>query len=218
MPAVERELVTSRARQLPAVLLVVLGWVRAGLERTTVRVVASVRWTRSFVKAEVSPVIAGPVTHFVLGRHPGVSAGVVLLSAALAPAVAWVVVTTTGSFPLQVWAQQTVTGTDPHGVLFAVAAALVGLGVVSAALNAGLLPTTLLVVAPLFGLAATRYGTTSVHPVTGPQVVSLPAALEFAAAAGLLAGVPLALLGFSLGLLLRYGLRATTLPTVLGPG
>lgn len=213
MRSFERELVPSRASQLPSILLAVVAWIRAQVARIKRRALAVVDWSASVATDRVLPFLAGPVKTFVLGRRTGVSVGLALASVVIATGVAWWVGTTTGYPPIHTWAEQTVAGTHPHGIVFLGVAALVALGALVAAANAGLVPTTLVVVAPVFGLAVTRYGTRYTDPFYGTQFVSLPQAIEFAAAAALLVGVPVALVGFLLGVLLRFGLRSVDVPT-----
>lgn len=211
MRSFERELVVSRASQLPSILGAVLAWIRAGFARTKRRTVAGVRWSASIATDRVGPVLAGPVKTAVLGRREAVSVGTVLAAVGLATGIAWWVAATSGYLPIVEWTTETLRGTDPHPAVFAGAALLVGLGLLSAAVNAGLVPTTLLVMAPLFGLAVTRYATHYTDPVLGPQVVSLPEAVEFAGAVATVGGLPLAIVGFLLGVLVRHGLRSVDL-------
>lgn len=213
MRTFERELVASRASRLPSILGALLAWLRAGIARTKCRTLTAVRWTASVATDRIQPFLAGPVKTFVLGRRDAVSVGTVLAAVGLAAGIAWWIGATSGYPPIVEWTAETLSGTNPHPAVFWGAALLVGLGLLSAAVNAGLVPTTLLVMAPLFGLAVTRYATTYTDPVLGPQVVSLAEAVEFAAAVAAFGGTPLAVVGFLLGVLLRYGLRSVDLPT-----
>jgi hypothetical protein len=94
-------------------------------------------------------------------------------------------------------------GTNPSTLVFVAVAVLVALGAVSAAVNSGLVPTTLLVAAPVFGATVTRYGT-EVRYSWGTGVVSLPDAVAVAAAVAAVFGVPLAVCGFLLGAGLKH--------------
>lgn len=213
MRTFERDRVRSRASQLPSFLGAVVAWIRAGFARTKRRTLTAVRWTTSVATDRVAPFLRGPVKTFVWGRREAVSIGTVLAAVGLAAGIAWWVGATSGYLPMVEWTAETLSGANPHPAVFWGAALLVGLGLLSAAVNAGLVPTTLLVMAPLFGLAVTRYATEYTDPVLGPQVVSLAEAVEFAAAVAALGGIPLAVVGFLLGVGLRYGLRTVDLPT-----
>lgn len=147
-------------------------------------------------------IVGGPVKSGLFGRRLDVSLVAALLAPVLALATAWWVGSTVGYDVLADWAVGTWTGENPVMLVFVAAGALVGLGAVSAAVNSGLVPTTLLVVAPAFGAGVTRYGTT-VQRYGGPDVFSLPEALAFGAFVGLAVGVPLGVLGFVLGVGLR---------------
>lgn len=126
----------------------------------------------------------------------------VLLTPVLAAATAWWVGSTFGYATLEAWVRGTWYGTNPSLVVFLGVAALVGLGAVSAARNSGLLPTTLLVSAPIFGAAVTRYGTDASY-AWGTSVVSLPEAVGVALAFAVAFGVPIAVCGFLVGAALR---------------
>jgi hypothetical protein len=138
-----------------------------------------------------------------------VGAGV--LSAAV---TAWGVATTTGYPPLEAWLAGTWNGTNPHGVVFAGVTLLVTLAAASAAVNAGLFPTTTLVAGPLFGLGLTRYGTV-VSTGYGQHVVSLPEALAFASAVAAVGGVTFGVAGYVLGAGCRRAARIVRADTAL---
>lgn len=215
MRFLEREVPTA-TRRLSAVLWLALARLASGLARLRTGAGRAARGTWTVVDGRVRPFLLGPVKTVVIGRRTGVSAALVVGSVVAAGAVAWWVAATTGYLPLQTWAEETIAGTQPHAVVFFGVAGLVALGAVVAAVNSGIIPTAIVVAAPLFGAAITRYGTPHTEPFYGSQVVSLPQALEFAAAAVLLVGVPLAVFGFVLGELLRLGLRASDIATRLG--
>lgn len=144
-----------------------------------------------------------PIRNLVFGRSARVSIGTTVLALLLAPAVAIGVSLTTGYPRIQTVVAETLQGTEIHFAVFGVAGLLIAMGTVSAALNSGLIPTHLLVSAPLFGLAITQYGT-KIRYVTGEvETVPLSWAFEFATAIGLVGSVPLTLLGFALGTLVR---------------
>lgn len=91
-----------------------------------------------------------------------------------------------------------------HG--FPAVAGLLALGAISTGINSGLLPTSLLVSAPIFGAAVTRYGMT-VTRSWGSQVVSLPNAIGIALLLAFGLGIPIAIGGFVLGRALRHMLQ-----------
>jgi hypothetical protein len=124
----------------------------------------------------------------------------------LATVTAWGVAATTGYPPLEAWLAETWNGTNPHAVVFAGGALLVTLAATSAAVNAGLFPTTTLVAGPLFGLGLTRYGTV-VSTGYGQHVVSLPEALAFASAVAAVGGATFGVAGYVLGAGCRRAVR-----------
>ncbi|WP_323675731.1 hypothetical protein [Halorubellus sp. PRR65] len=146
----------------------------------------------------------------VFGRNAAVSVALVFLAGVLAVGAADHVTTTVGYETLESWAHGTWTGTSPEPLAFVACGALVALGAASALANSGIVPTAVLVAAPVFGAAATRYGTTYVDPHLGARVVSLPEALAFAAAVAAVAAIPLAIAGF----VLAAGLRTAAEPAL----
>lgn len=214
---IEREVVRSRAQTVPSLMVTVLAGLKRALTRSKHRTVRILVWLRSTAIASGHAILVGPIKTLLFGRRSEVSVGTVLLAAVLAPAVAWWVATTSGYPPLERWVVGTWAGTDPSWIVFAGAAALVGMGTLSTTLNSGVVPTSLLVMAPLFGLASTRYGTRYTDPALGSQVVSLPEAIEFATAVAVVGGIPLAVVGFVLGALLRRGLRTLEVEALLAP-
>jgi len=163
---------------------------------------------RAVLDGPVRRALAGPVRAALFGRRTEVSLVVALFAPLLAAAAAWVI-GGIGFETLLDWAEGTWDGTDPSSFVLLSAAALVALAAVSAAVNSGLVPTTLLVAGPVFGAAITRYGTT-VERVYGTHVVSLPEAVGVAALLALAVGVPLALAGFVLGAAARRVVRTLT--------
>lgn len=148
--------------------------------------------------------LTGPVATVLLGRRRDVSASTLVVAPALAVATEWWVATRLGWPAVRAWTLGTWYGTAPRTAVFLWAAALVALAAASAAVNSGVLPTTLLAAGPVFGVAFTRYGTAA---GAGDAVVSLPDAAAVAAALALLYGVPLALAGFVVGAGVRRAAR-----------
>ena len=149
--------------------------------------------------------LTGPVATAAFGRRADVSASTLVLAPALAVATEWWVATRLGWPTVRAWVLGTWYGTDPRVAVFVWAAALIALAAASAAVNSGVVPTTLLVAGPLFGVAFTRYGTPAGR--TGEAVVSLPDAAFVGAGLALLYGVPLALAGFVVGVGVRRAAR-----------
>jgi len=158
---------------------------------------------RDALGASLRGTVVEPLRYALFGRRAAVSLLVCLLTLPLALGSAWWVDTTLGYATLVELVTGTWYGTNPESGVFLAAAVLVGLGAVSAGLNSGLVPTSALVVAPVFGAALTRYGTTV--PTYGGRttVVSLPEAVAYAASVGVAVGVPIAVGGFLLGVALR---------------
>ncbi|AZH25159.1 hypothetical protein [Haloplanus aerogenes] len=154
------------------------------------------------VRGPAARLVRGPLKTLLLGRRLSVSVVLVALAPLLATLTAGVIASTTGYPPLERWLVETWTGTDPRTVVFVGGVLLVGLAAASAAANAGLLPTVVLVAGPLFGVAMTRYGTV-VDRGFGPRVVSLPDATAFAVGVAVVGGVTAGLVGYGLGASLR---------------
>lgn len=106
--------------------------------------------SRSLAKRSVDDACPGPSRAagplgtgqkgIVFGRRIGFSVGFTVASFVIATAVAIGTATTMGYLPLESWALETVTGTQPLAVVSAGTAALVGLGAVVAAVNSGAPP------------------------------------------------------------------------------
>lgn len=159
-------------------------------------------WASDLLAGPVKQFVTGPLRVALLGRRTDLSLLAVLSAPVLALGVSWWVGSTVGYETLVAWVRGTWFGTDPSLAVFAAAAALVLLAAVTAAANSGLLPTALLVSAPIFGAAATRYGTTVTY-TWGAEVVSLPNAVGTAVLLGVGFGLPIAVVGFLLGASVR---------------
>jgi len=202
--------VTARIASL---LLGALSWLVA----TTVRVAHGTVWLASVFRTvlarefeRVRDVLTGPLKERVadplgdvlFGRRLDLSLLVVLLAPVFALGSAWWVGSTVNYATLEGWVRGTWYGTDPVLAVFLAVAGLLALGTISAALNSGLVPTTVLVAAPIFGAAVTRYGTEVTYS-WGTTVVSLPNAVGVATLFALAFGVPIAICSFLLGSALR---------------
>jgi len=185
-----------------------LTWLVHGLRSLATVAFSRVAAVRS-VAAERD--VVGAVRVGLLGKRSDVSVVLTLLSPGLALLAAWWVESTVGYETLPTWVRGTWFGTDPSPMIFLAVGGLLALGVISAGVNSGLLPTGLLVSAPIFGASVTRYGTTVTY-TWGSQVVSLPNAVGMAIIFALGFGVPITISGFVLGRALRRVVR------VLGGG
>lgn len=167
------------------------------------------RKSRMFISGPVNQFVSGPLRTVLLGTRRDVSLFIALLSPILALITFWGVVSTVGYETLTEWIRGTWFGTDPSLAIFLAVGGLLVLGAVSAGTNSGLFPTSLLVAAPIFGAAVTRYGTT-VSYAWGSRVVSLPNAVGIAILFALGAGIPVAVSGFLLGRTLRRVVRVNS--------
>lgn len=134
----------------------------------------------------------------LFGRRLDVSATVLLVAPVLALATHYWAAAV-GYPRVRGWVHGTWFGTDPQLIVFLGVAALLALAVLSAASNSGLLPTTLLATAPVFGVAFARYGLTLEHYGT----VGIPNAVEVGVVLAAAFGVPIACAGFVLGTVVR---------------
>ena len=164
------------------------------------------QWASELLSGPVQRFVTGPLRVVLLGRRTGLSLLAVLASPALALATAWWVGSESGYAALVSSVRGTWFGTDPSLAVFGAVTALLLLAAGSAAVNSGLLPTTLLVSGPVFGAAVTRYGTTVTY-TWGTEVVSLPNAVGMATLLALVIGVPIAVAGFLLGSSARCAAR-----------
>ncbi|WP_435127778.1 hypothetical protein [Halobaculum sp. D14] len=181
-------------------------WVSAAAGALWTRTRRAADVARRVVSGPVRRTVTGPLRVAVVGRRTDVSLLAALLSPALALVVAWWVGSSVGYSALEAAVRGTWTGTDPAVGVFVAAGALLALGAANAGVNSGLLPTTLLVAAPVFGAAATRYGTRVAYE-TGAAVVSLPEAVAVAAAVAVAVGAPLGVAAFCLGAAVRRVVR-----------
>jgi hypothetical protein len=146
----------------------------------------------------VKEFLAGPLRVALLGKRRDVSLFVTLLSPVLALVTAWWVASTSGYETLTTMVRGTWFGTAPSLLVFLAVGGVLALGAVSAGVNSGLLPTAVLVRAPIFGASVTGYWTAVNHEL-GSQVVSLPNAVGVAFLFGLCVGIALAVAGFPVG-------------------
>jgi len=179
-------------------VVTLLGWTGAGLHRLGAAVAG--------LRGPVVRVVRGPLAALVLGRRAAVSVILAGVAPVLAVLTAGLVATTVGYHPLERWLVGTWTGTDPRVAVFVGAALLVGLAAAGAIARAGLVPTGVLVAAPVFGVAVTRYGTT-VSTYGGERIVSLPEAVAIAAGVAAVGSVAVVVVGYPLGAATRRAAR-----------
>jgi hypothetical protein len=148
--------------------------------------------------------VLGEMKRTLLGERADVSVLICGVAVVLAAAVAAGIATTVGYPPIETWTVETWTGRNPHWQVFAGVGALVALAAVSGALNSGAVPSTLLAAGPLFGVGLTRYGTAVTREYVGTTVVSLPEAVVFGVFLAVFAGLPIGVLGFTVGHLTRW--------------
>ncbi len=142
--------------------------------------------------------LSGTLRTALFGRRLDVSAVVLFVAPVLALATHYWA-SSVGYRQIRGWVHGTWFGTDPRLVVFLGVGALLALAALSAASNAGLLPTALLVTAPVFGVAFARYGLNLQYYGT----VGIPNAVEVGVALAVAFGVPIACGGFVLGTVVR---------------
>lgn len=130
----------------------------------------------------------------VMGRRPDISVGVTLIAPLLA-LVANYWAGGIGFTRIVSWVHGTWYGTDPQMVVFLAVGLLVGLAAVSATMNSGALPTTILVMGPVFGTAFATYGTEHAYYGT----VGIPEAVSIGFFLSVAIGMPIGCTGFVLG-------------------
>jgi len=160
------------------------------------------RWVRETLTEPFKRHVADPLGNALLGQRSSVSLLILLLAPVFALATAWWIGSTVEYATLEGMVRGTWNGTEPSSAVLLAVGGLLALGTISAAINSGLLPTALLVSAPVFGAAVTRYGSEVTYN-WGTTVVSLPDAVGVAAVIALAFGVPIAVCSFLLGASLR---------------
>ncbi len=215
MPSIRTAVATSLVLAAGA-LAWVASWVHSAVERlwkllrtaaamTRSATARAVVWARRVVTGRARDLAAGPVRTALLGYRTDVSLLVALTAPVLAGVAAWWVLTTVGGpETLGDWATGTWSGADPSVPLAVAVTLVVAAGAASAAVNSGLVRTTVLVAGPVFGALVTRYGTEA------PRLVSLPDAIVFAAVAAAVGRGVLGVVSFCLGAAIRRVVRALT--------
>lgn len=215
MPSIRTAVTTSLVLAAGA-LAWVASWVRSAVERLWRLVRTAAGLTRSATARAAAraqcvatgparDLAAGPVRTALLGRRTDVSLLVALTAPVTAVVAAWWVLTAVGGpETLGDWIVGTWSGTDPSVALAVAVTLVVAAGTASAALNSGLVPTTVLVAGPVFGALVTRYGTEA------PRLVSLPDAVVFAAAVAAVGGGLFGVVSFCLGAAVRRVVQVLT--------
>jgi hypothetical protein len=155
------------------------------------------------LEAETTKRVLGGVTAGLLGVRREVSVAALLAAPLLALGTVWWVVTTTSYRRIESMAVGTWTGTNPAPLVFLGVAAIVGLAALFTALNSGLIPATVLAMAPTFGIGFARYGLTAEYYGT----VGIPDATAIGAMVAAAIGLPLGLTGFATGTVVRRAVR-----------
>lgn len=139
----------------------------------------------------------------VVGESVAASAAAVALGVVLAVANAWLVGTSVGADAIAERVLAALSGQAPVVGVLVASGVLVALGAASALASAGFVPTVLLVSSPIFGIGITRWGVEQVVLGTTQTIPLSEAALD-AAGAAVVFGVPLAALGFAVGVAVRW--------------
>lgn len=204
-------------RRLGQSVVIVLSTVYALCATLAARLLAATRrsgqWTLSTGRSVVTNLSnlreAEPTRHLLhrlrrgtVGVRYEFSAVAVVATPVLALVTEWWVVNSYGYRQVHSWVVGTWTGANPQLLVFAGVATLLALSTAFTLLNSGLVPATLLVMGPIFGVGFTRYGLTVEHVGT----VGLPEATAFAGMVAISFGVPIGAMGFLIGTTLRRGL------------
>lgn len=199
-------------RHLLTVVVALYASCRAFARRTTTATREIGRWLHStaadghartgdLVESEPTRRLVRRLSRGLVGVRRDVSALTFVVAPVLAVVSARWVARSYGYRRVQSWAVGTWTGADPHLFVFVGVAVLIGVATTFTVANSGLVPATVLVMGPLFGVGFTRYGITVAHH--GP--VGIPEAVASGGFVALAFGVPIGLIGFLVGTALRKG-------------
>jgi len=195
-------------------LFALFGWVYsgcawvAGQTRHTIRAVR--RWTGSVTSAlsdsfsaalgaERTRRVLERVTDGLFGIRQEISVVALLSAPFLAFGTEWWVVTTASYGHIETMAVGTWTGTNPEPLVFVGVAAIIAVATLFTVFNSGLIPATILAMAPTFGIGFARYGLTTEYYGT----VGIPDATVIGLMIAVAIGLPLGVTGFVIGTLLR---------------
>lgn len=200
-------------RQLIALLSVLFGTGRSIVTRAVSAGATTARWSRTGTSAVPGVVVTAATSRTtrrlarrlgqgILGVRPEWTAVAIGVAPVVAVVTEWWVVTTAGYLAVESWVVGTWTGTDPHLVVFVGVVSLVAVSAAYTAMNSGVIPATLLVMAPVFGIGFARYGLT----LASSGTVGIPEATAFASLLAVAFGIPIGVTGFAVGTIIRRGL------------
>ena len=196
-------------------LFVLFGWVYsgcswlAGQTRDTIR--EGGRWAGSVTSAlwdyfsaalgaERTRRVLERVTNGLIGIRQELSVVALLSAPFLAFGTEWWVVTTTSYRQIESMAVGTWTGANPEPLVFVGVTAIVAVATLFTGFNSGLIPATVLAMAPTFGIGFARYGLTAEYYGT----VGIPDATAIGLMIAVVIGLPLGVAGFLIGTGLRH--------------
>lgn len=149
-------------------------------------------------RADATKRLVRRVSRGLVGVRRDVSALTLVVAPLLALVTEQWVARSYGYRRIQSSAVGTWTGTDPHGAVFVAVALLIALAAGFTVVNSGLIPATVLVTGPLFGVGFARYGLAEPYGTVG-----IPEATTSGVTVAVAFGVPLGLAGFLVGTALR---------------
>lgn len=149
--------------------------------------------------AETTRRVLGRVTDGLLGVRREISVVALLSAPLLALGTEWWVVTTSSYRRIKSMAVSTWTGTNPELFVFLGVAAIVAIATLFTVFNSGLIPATVLAMAPTFGIGFARYGFTAEYYGT----VGIPDAIAIGLMIAVAVGLPIGVTGFVIGTVLR---------------
>ncbi len=139
------------------------------------------------------------VTNGLLGIRQEISVVAFLSAPFLAFGTEWWVVTSSSYRHIESMAVGTWTGANPEPLVFVGVAAIVAVATLFTVFNSGLIPATVLAMAPTFGIGFARYGLTTEYYGT----VGIPDATAIGLMVAVVIGLPLGVMGFLIGSVLR---------------
>lgn len=139
------------------------------------------------------------VTDGLIGVRQEISVVAFLSAPFLAFGTEWWVVTTSSYHHIESMAVGTWTGANPEPFVFVGVGAIVAIATLFTVFNSGLIPATVLAMAPTFGIGFARYGLTTEYYGT----VGIPDATAIGLMIAVVVGLPLGVTGFLIGTVLR---------------
>ena len=210
----DRDTARNSLRAIRRYLFALFGLVYGGCSwgarqaRTTIR--AGRCWAGSVTSAlsdSVSAALGAKKTRRVLDRmtegligiRPEVSLVALLTAPVLALGTEWWVVTTSSYPQIESMAVGTWTGTNPEPLVFVGVVTIIAIATLFTVFNSGLIPATVLAMAPTFGIGFARYGLRTEYYGT----VGIPDAAAIGLIITVVIGLPLGVTGFLIGTVLR---------------